>query len=197
MWGFYKFACCLTWPFIGIRYPHKVRGRENIPEGAALICPCHSSNTDPLLAAYAFRKKNVLHFMAKAELFRIPILGPLVYKLGSFPVERGKSDVNAIKCAMKFLKNGEKVCMFPEGKRVWDEENTKAKTGAVILAVRMGVPVVPVYIARKKPWFRRVPIVIGEPYMVDLDKKTATHEDYKTATVQLMEKINALKAVAQ
>lgn len=197
MWGLYKFGYCLSWPFIGIRYRYKVRGRENIPEGAALICPCHSSNSDPFMVSYAFTRKTVIHYMAKAELFRVPLLGPIVYKLGSFPVERGQSDVNAIKVAMKYLKSGEKVCIFPEGKRIWDDNNTDAKTGAVILSVRTGVPVIPVYVARKKPWFCRVRIVIGEPYMVGLDKKTATHEDYKAATVQLMQKINALKEVVK
>lgn len=193
----YKICYCITVPFVSLKYRIKTFGREKISNGVAIVCGNHSSNIDPVLMAYAFTRKTHIHFMAKAELFKIPLLGRILKAIGTFPVDRGQSDVNAIKTAMKFLKDGEKVAMFPEGTRIQDESNTEAKTGAVILAVRTNVPVVPVYIARDKKKAGRIPVVIGEPYYIELDKKTAKHEDYKKETIRLMEKINGLRAVAK
>lgn len=191
----YKFCYLLMWPFVSLRYWTRVKGRENIAPGGAILCGNHSSNIDPVLLGYSYTRRTHVHFMAKAELFKIPVLGRIIHAIGTFPVERDKSDVNAIKTAMKYLKSGEKIAMFPEGTRIMDENNTRAKTGAVIIAVRSNVPVVPIYIARKKKWFKRIPIVIGKPYYVPLDKKTAQYEDYVRETTKLMETINGLGSV--
>jgi len=191
MKGLYKVFYLLTYPFITLLYWHKTTGRVFIPEGAAVVCANHSSNSDPLLLAYALTRHTHLHFMAKAELFRIPVLGLILRKIGIFPVDRAKSDITAIKTAMKYLKAGEKVAMFPEGRRVANSDGG-AKTGAVRLAVRMGVPVLPVHIPRRKRWFSRVSITIGEPYTISLDKKAASPQDYNRAASELMERIEAL-----
>lgn len=193
----YRICCYLTVPFVTIMYRVKIKGRENIPPGGAVLCGNHSSNFDPIFMAYAFKSTTQIHYMAKAELFKVPILGRILRAIGIFPVERGKQDVSAIKTAMKHLKNGEKLGIFPEGHRIKDENNTDAKTGAVLLATRTSMPIVPVYIAREKKWYRRVPVIIGEPYYVPLDKKTAKHEDYMIETVKLMETINGLGAVSR
>lgn len=192
----YRICYSISVPFVSLKYRIKAKGRENIPPGGAVLCANHSSNLDPLLMAYAFKSKTHIHFIAKAELFKIPILGRVLRAIGIFPVDRGNNDVNAIKTAMKLLKNGEKVGIFPEGTRIKDENNTEAKTGAVIFAARSNVPVVPVYIARKKKWSKRVPVIIGKPYYVPLDKKTAKHEDYMRETKKLMETINGLGTVS-
>jgi len=191
----YKLCYSIIWPFVSLRYWRKVKGRENIAPGGAILCGNHSSNIDPVLLGYAYTIKTHVHFMAKTELFKIPLLGRIIRAIGTFPVERDKTDVAAVKTAMKYLKNGEKVAMFPEGTRIMDEDNVEAKSGAVIMAVRSNVPIVPIYISRKKRWFKRVSIVIGEPYYVPLDKKTAQVNDYDRETIKLMETINGLKAI--
>ena len=73
---------------------------------------------------------------------------------------------------------------------------SEAKSGAAMLAVRTGVPIVPVYIPEKKNWFRFTNIVIGEPYYPQVESKKGTAEEYKVIAEDLMERIHALEAKA-
>jgi len=188
----YRILWLITWPFVNLVYPRRTVGREHVPgPGAALICANHSSMIDPFLIAYSVGIKCQIHYMGKAELFRIPVISSLLRAAGIFPVDRQGGGAMAIKGAMKFLKDGEKVGIFPEGTRIHSEEESEAKTGAVRLAARMGVPIVPVYLPRKKRILRFNRVVIGEPYLVELDKKPEP-EDVERAAEELMEKIRAL-----
>lgn len=192
----YIFLYSIAWPFFNLFHPCKAVGREHIPEGGALICANHTSLNDPLYLVFAFHRKNQVRVMAKAELLEVPIIGWLLGKAGVFGVDRGKSDVGAIKQAMKFLKTGEKLLLFPEGTRVTESDSEgggAAKTGAAMLAVRTGVPILPVYIPEKKLWFRRTQVVIGEPYYPQTAEKKATSEEYHAITNDMMARIHALK----
>ena len=93
-----------------------------------------------------------------------PFIGWVLKHGGIFGVKRGKADVAAIKTAMKYLKDGELLLMFPEGTRHQDGEFGDAKTGAAMLALRTGVPIVPIYLPAEKKWFRWNPVVFGEAY---------------------------------
>jgi len=193
----YKLAWLISWPFVSLVYPRRTIGRDHRPgPGAYLVCANHSSAIDPFLIAYSLGAKCQVHFMAKAELFRIPIVGAVLRAVGIFPVDRKGGGAMAIKGAMKFLKDGEKVGMFPEGTRIRTEEESEAKTGAVRLAARMGVPIVPVYLPRKKRILRLNRVIIGAPYLVELDKKP-TPEEVERAAEELMEKIRALGGIEQ
>lgn len=152
MRGWYRFVYCLVWPFFNFIHPSKVIGRENIPQGGAMVCCNHTAMSDPLFLAFAFQLHNQLRAMAKAELLRVPVVGWVLGKAGVFGVERGKSDIAAIKLAMKFLRDGEKVLLFPEGTRVRSSkgEVSQPKSGAAMLAVRCGVPILPVYVPEKR-----------------------------------------------
>ena len=176
-------------PIVRFFFPVTVSGRENIPEGAAMVCANHSSNLDPLQIALAFGKQEHLHFMAKQELFKIPIIGRVIANAESFPVDRSSNDLSAIRTAMRFLKNSCKVMLFPEGTRVSEDDAVAAKTGAIRLAARAKVPIVPVYIPRKKHIFRKTPIAIGEPYYIE----NIGRDDFEMLSEQLMEKIYELK----
>lgn len=188
----YKFILNLGWPFFTLYHPMKVVGQENIPEGGCLVCANHSSMSDPCFVVVAFSKKRQLHIMAKASVMRIPILGPLLKKAGIFGIERGKADFNAIKTAMKLLKDGKYVLMFPEGTRVRENDNIEAKNGAAMLAVRAGVPILPVYIPVKKPAFRRLTVVIGEPYHIETETRRPSQDDYHRYANELLYKIYKL-----
>ena len=172
-------------------FPLQRVGMENIPQGAAVVCANHSSYADPVLLALAFTRKYYLRFMAKKELFSVPVLGWAIRNAGAFPVNRAVNDVGAIRTAMRLLKEGEKLMVFPEGTRVAREDATAAKAGAIRLASKLKVPLLPVYIPRKKPLFHKVRIVVGEPYFVDDSggKGDALAEE-------LMEKINTLRHAA-
>ncbi len=188
----YKAILHIGWPFFTFYHPIKVIGRENIPEGGCLVCANHSSMSDPCFVVVAFSKKRQLHIMAKASVMRLPILGPLLKKAGIFGIERGKADFTAVKTAMKLLKDGEYVLMFPEGTRVREQEDVEAKNGAAMLAFRTGVPILPVYVPTKKPPFRRMKVVIGEPYTIQSQVRRPSQEDYHSWANELMEKIYKL-----
>lgn len=168
-------------------YPIRVKGRDNVPPGAAIVCANHTSLLDPVLMAYAFTLQHYLHFMAKLELFQIWPLGSVLRAIGSFPVSREKTDISALRTSIALLKKDEKVMMFPEGTRVQEDESVAAKAGAIRLAGKYRVPIIPVFVDRRKKPFRRTKIVIGEPYMIPADQ----HGSDKLAA-ELMEKIFAL-----
>lgn len=175
-------------PIVALLYPARCTGRENIPAGAAIVCPNHSNFIDPLLVAYAVGPKVFLRCMAKKELFKIPLLGWLLKVCGAFGVNRGETDINAIRAAVKILRENGKILIFPEGTRSGDD-NTAAKTGAVRLAVRYGIPLVPVYLTRRKKVFSRAELVIGKPYIPEAGR----HGEYSEAADRLMENIYALR----
>ena len=170
-------------------FPTDISGLENLPEGPAIICANHSNNVDPVLIAAALGPERHVHFMAKQELMGKPILGKFLDNLGSFGVERGSSsDIAAIRNVMKCIKSGDKVMIFPEGTRVAEDGLVDPKTGAVRLAAKLKVPIVPVFISRKKKPFCRAKLVMGEPMPVP----TGTHEEYEAFAEYLMEHITEL-----
>jgi 1-acyl-sn-glycerol-3-phosphate acyltransferase len=170
-----------------------IKGRENIPEGGAVFCARHAKYLDPVLMAISVGYKNQLHFMAKKELFDKPFLGGLLRALGMFSVDRSKVDITSIKTAMAYLKAGKKIGIYPEGKRISQDDSSAAKSGAVKLADKAGVPIVPVFMPRTHKPFRKMPVIIGEPYYVNPDGKRLTAAEYKTAAEELMEHIYSLK----
>ena len=180
---------------VGIFYRLHVSGRENIPCGAAIVCANHSSRIDPFLMAFAFGPCHHVHFIAKISLFKVPVLAGILKKLGMISVDRSMSDVSTIKNTLKYLKNGEKVAIFPEGRRAAAEGDVSAKSGAVKLAVRAGVPLVPVFIPRKKPLFRKIPLIIGESYCIE--KRDRDPPEYAALSENLMRAIAALDPAAR
>jgi len=176
----------------GIVYWFKVYGKENIPKGAAMVCANHSNVIDPIVIAFAFGLDHFLHFIAKVELFKIPILSVVVTKLGAISVDRRIQDVTTVKTTLNYLKKGEKVAIFPEGRRVTEDESAEAKSGAIKLAERAEVPIVPIYIPRKKRLFRKVPLVIGEPYIVEKQQAKRSADEYAMLADELMKRIERL-----
>ena len=158
--------------------------------------------SDPICLLAALGPKWNLHVMAKAELMRVPVLGWILKQVGIFGVERGKSDVTAIKTAMKFLKSGESVLIFPEGTRIKDGvdkhgNESEAKSGAAMLAVRTGAKLIPVYIPEKKGWFRRINVVVGEPYVPHVESRKGSAEEYHAIAEDLMNRIHGLEEQAK
>lgn len=166
-------------------------GRENIPDGPCVICPNHSSMGDPFYVAFAFGKMP-MRAMAKIEVMRIPFVGWILGKAGVFGVDRDKADVKAVKTALKALKNGNKLLLFPEGTRVRDGQSVEAKTGAAMFATRTGVPLLPVYIPRKKKWFGRNTVVIGQPYMPTFEGRKPTPDELDAIAADLMDRVRKL-----
>lgn len=188
---FYQVLVCILRAICFLVYPYSCSGKENIPEGAAIVCANHTSLLDPLLLAFSFGIKHHLRFMAKKELESVPVVGWVLRNAGIFFVDRGSSDISAVRTSMKILKDGGKVMMFPQGTRVSEEEASDAKTGAVRIATKLNVPILPVYIPGNKKPFRKTHIVVGVPYSID---RNASSDNDKLAE-DLMGKISSLKVI--
>lgn len=112
----------------------RVEGIDAIPgEGPLLVVPNHDSQWDPIVVAVALRTRRRLRFLARADLWKIPGLGPILYGLGQIPIERGAGDAGALEEAVQRLRGGEAVCVFPEGK-LSRGERLRARSGVGRLA---------------------------------------------------------------
>ena len=144
--GLYKFfKFILTYP-LRFLCNMKVRGTENEPtteQGAYLVIANHRTWADPIYLACVL-KHGQPHFMAKKELFKIPLLNLLIRALGAYPVNRGGADVGAVKHTIEMLKAGVCVGMFPQGHRYnkVDPRKTPVKTGAAMIALKAGNAIV-------------------------------------------------------
>lgn len=185
----YKFFYAIVWPFVMLFYPMKFYGKENIPEGGALVCANHSSAADPFFLAFALGRNRQIRAMAKESLLKIFFIGKVLKLVGTFGVKRGASDIHAVKYALDELKKGEYVVLFPEGTRVKSREEGEPKTGAAMLACRTGVQVLPVYIPMKKRPFRINRVYIGPSYAMVTEGRRANAKDYEAFTQELMDKI--------
>lgn len=185
----YKIVYCILRPIGWLLYPQKTVGRHNVPEGAAILCANHSNAPDPVLISFGLGFHTYVRHFAKAEAKKIPVFGKLMQKIGSVFVHRGEQDLEAIKGCMRALKAGEKIIIFPEGTRVHGNDVVMPKSGAIHMASRLHVPIVPVYLPRDKKFFHPVRVVFGEPYYVE----PQTHDDYDALASDLMDRIWALK----
>lgn len=163
---FYKFVGVLLRFLSLFIFRIKVVGKQNIiKEGGAILAVNHKSNWDPVLVALTCPRK--LSFMAKSELFKNKLFGWLIKELGAFPVHRGKGDLGAIKTALTILKQQNVMMMFPEGKRVQENEKAEPKPGVAMISTHARVPVIPVLLSGKYRWMNKITVTYGEPIYFD------------------------------
>lgn len=130
----------LTFPFY---FRFKVKGRENVPrKGPLLVASNHISYLDPPVVGAAVLR--ILHYMAKSELFKIPVFNGLIRFLNAYPVRRGCPDRRALKYTLELLKMGEAVLTFPEGTRSKDGRLQPPEPGTGYIALLSKAPVLPV-----------------------------------------------------
>jgi 1-acyl-sn-glycerol-3-phosphate acyltransferase len=174
-WFFHRGAVMTGW-LLWLLGPGQVIGLENVPRtGAFLVVANHCSNLDPPFLGWAVghRTGRVVHFMAKDELRRWPLIGWLARNSGAIFVRRGEGDRAAQRTAVGVLASGRPLALFPEGTRSRDGQMKEGRAGAALLAMRGGAPVLPVGIAgthrifengRRIPRRSRVTIRIGQPF---------------------------------
>lgn len=175
----------------------EVFGLEKVPEGACIVASNHRSHLDPPVLNSVFPEP--LRFLAKEELFKVPLLGALLPHMGALPVKRGSGDVEVLELSMELLHKGCKVCIFPEGTRANPGEFLKPKLGVGLLAVKSQKPVLPVYIHGTDKVFPRGAKVpkTGEPIRVYIGMpKVYVEEDnlkgYRRVAQDIMESIKEL-----
>jgi 1-acyl-sn-glycerol-3-phosphate acyltransferase len=143
--------------FTGAVSGWEVRGREHVPRsGGLIIASNHISFQDPPLVGTAAMRE--LHFLAKEELFRMALLGPVIRYFNAIPIRRGMADLSGLTRAMDVLKAGEALIVFPEGSRMRDGELHPGRPGVGMLSVNTDARVVPCFISgsdRPKEWFFR------------------------------------------
>ena len=160
---FYRFAKTVIYPFFMVFQPVKVIGKENIPQKDAFILCCnHTSMTDPFFKVAFFNRQ--IHFMAKAELFKVGLFRVVLNALGAFAVNRGKGDMTAINKAEQLINDGKILGIYPEGTRHPSGPPHKAKSGVAYIAMDTKANILPVSIYRegKYNFFKKTTIRIGK-----------------------------------
>ncbi len=155
-------AFCIYW-YCKIVYRIKIVGKENVPkEGALLFCGNHRTYLDPPLITVTAGRK--MSFMAKEELKSNPLMSFLCFAFDGIWVKRDSKDIGSLKTAMKVLKNGGCIGIFPEGTRNGMEKNDgKLKNGAAYMALKTGAKIVPIGIQGPAKLFTKNIIIYGKP----------------------------------
>ena len=179
----------------------EVRNADSVPPtGPVLVVSNHSSVLDPPLVGGVSARR--LSFLAKAELFRIPVLGPLLRRVGARPIRREGSDPGAMRAALRVLEENGALLIFPEGTRGPEGVLRPAKAGAGMLALMSGAAVVPVYVSgsgRAWPKGRRLPrpakvtVVFGAPLRFEAQRGGDRRHQYEAASRAMMAAIGRLK----
>ncbi len=191
----YKFAYWLLARAVRCMYRIHITGEEYLPEGGAVICANHIGYPDSLVLGAVIPRQ--VHFLAKEELFRIPVLGGVIRTLGAVSIKRGSADVGAIKEIVSISKSGRLVAVFPQGHRRYGRNpaDTEIKHGIGMIAYRSEMPVLPVCIKMKKEryaLFRRVDVIIGEPMLYSDICEDHTTADYKIAARAFFDRVCTL-----
>ena len=172
-------------------------GRENIPQkDSFIVVSNHGSLLDPPLLGHALGRN--ISFMAKAELFKIPLLGFVIKACGAYPVKRGIADKNTIKTACKKLSNDNCIGIFIDGTRQKNGRVNKPKQGAALLAFKNQKLLLPVAIVNSHrvmrfkfciPLFSKIVIKVGKPFQ---PPQSSSRDDLNSVTMRLQDEINYL-----
>ncbi|MGE6752247.1 lysophospholipid acyltransferase family protein [Rossellomorea sp. NPDC071047] len=162
----YSFAKGLVKSILSPLYRIEVKGLEHFPEeGGVLLCTNHIDNLDPPVVGISAPRP--VSFMAKEELFSVPVLGKLLPDLRAFPVKRGMSDREALRKGLQVLKQGDVLGLFPEGTRSKTGKIGKGLAGAGFFALRSDAYVVPCAIIGPYKPFRKLKVVFGPPIAME------------------------------
>ncbi|CCO09018.1 lysophospholipid acyltransferase family protein [Desulforamulus hydrothermalis] len=170
----------------------QVKGTEHIPAGGGVVVVAnHVSNLDPVVLGCALTRR--IHFMAKVQLFKVPVLSTVITMLGAFPVNRDKTDRHAVRRALELLQGGHMVGIFPEGTRSKTGDLQKPHIGAAMLAVKADVPILPVSLQGTRGIFNKITVNIGEPiYLPELWRGKPGKAELEELSQQLMDRIKNL-----
>ncbi|GAC1574988.1 MAG: lysophospholipid acyltransferase family protein [Candidatus Elarobacter sp.] len=170
----------------------RVIGSENVPRtGGLVVAANHISNLDPPILGVALPRP--VSYMAKKELFAMPVLKQILPHVNAFPVDRQAGGTAALRSALRMIKEGRCVGIFPEGGRNVSGTNEE-KAGAAFLAAAGGVPIVPAAIVGTRTLrpFGKVTVVFGEPMRV-VRNRQSDGGDLEKGAAEIMQRIRALE----
>ncbi len=154
------------WPvrfFMHLIFRIEVTGTENMPDkGGCIIAANHLSFWDPVFIACFLNKRRIC-FLAKAELYKFAPVGCVLRNLGSVPVYRGTRDAGTLMLAIRHLREGNVLGIFPEGTRARDGKKPNAKRGTIKMAKAADTVVVPVHISATYRIFSKIKMTVGKP----------------------------------
>ncbi|MBR2614128.1 MAG: 1-acyl-sn-glycerol-3-phosphate acyltransferase [Clostridia bacterium] len=180
-------------------YPVKVYGKQNLPEGGALIVSNHFSAIDPAIMHRVYHKD--IYFLAKKEIYEKKVWHAILNSLGAIPIDRENVDLPSMMKAIRTLKEGHKLVVYPEGTRnkTGSNEIQDVKAGSVLFSIKAKKPIVPVIEYKKPKLFRRSYLYVGKPFeFSDFYDKKLTQQDYKELEVVLKNKmVEARKALIE
>lgn len=189
---FYKFLIIICRPIIYLLFPYKILNKNSLPKNKGVILCCnHISYIDPIYLIFG-QPKHHISFLAKAELFKVPVFSFILKKVGVIGIKRGSGDTAAIDRAVEVLKNGRVLGIFPEGTRSKTGEPLRPRSGAAVLALRTGADVMPAAVicqGRVRP-FKKVTVVFGDIIKnEDLGLEKDNPSTIKAASKKIMEAI--------
>lgn len=195
---FYGFVKKVFGPLFRMIYKLEFKGLENVPPedgGRYIVAINHTSAFDPVFVSMP-KEVPPLHFMAKVELFKNPVVGWVIKHLYGFPVKRGKGDTSAIEYGEKIIEEGHVMAICPEGKRIKDKNGVpqKAKSGVAVIAKATNASVLPVAIYCDGPIKAGKKVVISYGKLLSLsdmglDKEEIGPHDIRFAANTVMDKI--------
>src|SRR5207249_3066242 len=191
----------LSYGLLRLVFRYRATGVEHVPKaGPALLAANHQSFFDP--AAVGAAAPRPLDYMAKAELFRVPLLGGLIRRLNAHPVDRSGSDSTAMRLALRLLEEGRALVVFPEGTRGEEGRLRPAHAGTGMLAALSGAPVVPVFVSgtgrvlprgARTPRLARITVTYGTPLRFARERGKAR---YRAISDDIMAAIDRLRGGA-
>lgn len=191
----YKTLVFLFKPLIYLFFRVKIVNKNSLPENRGiLLCSNHASYLDPAFLTIGQRRQ--IFYMAKDELFKIPVLGFIFKKMGAFAVKRGTGDKAAIQKAKEIIESGRVLGIFPEGTRSKTGQLLRFRSGAAVLAQRTGADVMPAAIIYKGKarLFCKVTVVFGD---IITNEELGLGDDspgaIKNATRIIMERVSSLR----
>ncbi len=182
--GFIRIFCI---PFFWLVRPFRIYGNKKVADGACVYVGNHYTMLDPV---YPMKTtKEGIHYIAKRELFEAPVVGWVLRRLKGISANRDGNDVRVLLDSFKCLKNGEKICIFPEGTRNKSgAELEPFEHGAAAIAIKAKVPVIPMMLYKKPRYFRMTHFIVGEPFeFTEYYGRKLTAQDYEEADAKLRE----------
>ena len=184
-----------VWP-VRLIFPVRAVNPEKLPKDGCILCANHTSMLDVLILSASTGRQ--IRYMAKAELFRIPLLKQLITALGAYPVNRSGADVSSIRRTISMIEEGAVVGIFPQGTRHpgADPAGTPIRHGVGMIAWHAKCPLVPAFIRTKNNRVRpfcRSELIIGDPIPFDgLGFSEGGRAEYKAASEKVFTELCAL-----